>query len=206
MNKTILITGSTDGIGLDTAKRLTADGHRVLIHGRSTEKLSNVKSSLSQYGEVESYEADLSDLGAVVALANAIRSNEKHLDVLINNAGVYNAADPVTSDGLDIRFVVNTIAPYLLTERLLSIMDETGRVINLSSAAQNSIDPEALRGNVRLPDGAAYAQSKLALTMWSSVLARSLGDGSPVIIAVKPGFVTWYQDGDGGFRDVWQRR
>lgn len=83
--------------------------------------------------------------------------------------------------------MVNTQAPYLLTRRLLPLMDETGRVINLSSAAQAPVDPQALAGRVRPPDDvAAYAQSKLALTMWSRHLALTL-KGIPAIIAVNPG-------------------
>lgn len=59
----------------------------------------------------------------------------------------------------------NTIAPYMLTQRLLSLLGKSGRVINLSSAAQSPVDPEALTGQGRLSDAAAYAQSKPALTM-----------------------------------------
>ena len=114
---------------------------------------------------------------------------KKHakLDVLINNAGVYNAPDLITQDGLDVRFAVNTIAPYLLTQRLLPLLGTSGRVINLSSAAQSAVDPEALAGRGKLSDGAAYAQSKLALTMWSRSMALSLKDDGPAIIAVNPG-------------------
>ena len=60
-------------------------------------------------------------------------------------------------------------------------------MVNLSSAAQSPVDPKALAGQVSLPDGAAYAQSKLALTMWSRSLALSLKDQGPAIIAVNPG-------------------
>ena len=60
-------------------------------------------------------------------------------------------------------------------------------MINLSSAAQSPVDPRALSGETRLPDGAAYAQSKLALTMWSRDLALSLGEDGPAVIAVNPG-------------------
>ena len=93
----------------------------------------------------------------------------------------------MTQDGLDIRFVVNAIAPYLLTQRLLPSMETSGRVLNLSSAAQSTVDLRALTGRVRLSDGAAYAQSKLAITAWSHNLALSLGDRGPVVIAINPG-------------------
>ena len=90
-------------------------------------------------------------------------------------------------DGLDVRFAVNTIAPYLLMQRLLPLLGASGRVINLSSAAQSPVNPEALAGRAKLSDGAAYAQSKLALTMWSRSLALSLEDDGPAVIAVNPG-------------------
>ena len=189
MPKTILITGSTDGIGLETAKMLVSEGHHVLLHGRNQTKLENVKTTLatlSNGGIFASYVADLSCMADVEALAKAVSEKHAKLDVLINNAGVYNATDPVTQDGLDIRFAVNTIAPYLLTQRLLPLLGTSGRVVNLSSAAQSPVNPKALVGQVSLADGVAYAQSKLAITMWSRSLALALKDG-PAIIAVNPG-------------------
>ena len=190
MQKKILVTGATDGIGLETAKMLVPMGHHVLLHGRNPAKLAeteNALSALADDGRVESYVCDLSRMSDVAAFANAVAERHAALDVLINNAGVYNAADPVTPDGLDIRFAVNTIAPYLLTQRLLPLLGSSGRVINLSSAAQSPVDPQAMARQGGLSDGAAYAQSKLALTMWSRSLALSLKEGGPAIIAVNPG-------------------
>ena len=188
--KTILVTGSTDGIGLETARMLVSLGHRVLLHGRSPAKLKTVEEELggaSGGGRVEGYVADLSSRAGVEALAAAVSERHARLDVLINNAGVYRVADPVTKDGLDLRFVVNTIAPWLLTQRLLPLLDASGRVVNLSSAAQAPVDARALAGEAGLSDGEAYAQSKLALTMWSRSLALALGDRGPAVIAVNPG-------------------
>ena len=188
--KTILITGATDGIGLETAKQLVSLGHNVLLHGRSPAKLENVERALSAVvdgGQVESHVADLSRMADVEALAKAVADKHDRIDVLINNAGVFKTPDPITQDGLDLRFAVNTIAPYLLTKRLLPLMASSGRVINLSSAAQAPVDPEALVGRVKLSDGMAYAQSKLAITMWSRSMALSLKDDGPAIIAVNPG-------------------
>ncbi len=188
--KTILITGATDGIGLETAKMLGAMGLDVLLHGRSPAKLENVARTLSEImhgGRVESYVADLSRMADVAALAKAVAEKHAKLDVLVNNAGVFKVPDPITQDGLDVRFAVNTIAPYLLTKRLLPLIESSGRVINLSSAAQAPVDPEALAGRVKLADGMAYAQSKLAITMWSRRMANSLKGDGPAIIAVNPG-------------------
>ncbi|MEO0539550.1 MAG: SDR family NAD(P)-dependent oxidoreductase [Cyanobacteria bacterium P01_A01_bin.105] len=188
MAKTILVTGSTDGIGFEAAKSMVSLGHNVLLHGRNEKKLASTEALLADLlkdGSVECYQADLSDMADVEGLAKTVAQRHEKLDVLINNAGVFKTANPVTDAGLDIRFVVNTIAPYLLTQRLLPRISQEGRVINLSSAAQASVNLEALLGHVRLSDGAAYAQSKLALTMWSRVLA--LKQESPAIIAVNPG-------------------
>ena len=190
MKKTILITGSTDGIGLEASRVLVSLGHNVLLHGRNPAKTEGAAKTLSELaggGPVESYMADLSRMTEVEALAEAVAGKHSELDVLINNAGVYNAPDPRTEGGLDVRFAVNTIAPYLLTRRLAALLGTSARVINLSSAAQAPVDPEALAGRVRLSDGAAYAQSKLALTMWSRSLALALEDRGPAVIAVNPG-------------------
>ena len=132
--------------------------------------------------------ADLSRLADVDAFTKAIVEQHPQLDVLINNAGIFRTSDPITQDGLDVRFAVNTIAPYLITQRLLSLIGASGRIINLSSAAQSPVNLEALTGQVRLSDELeAYAQSKLAITAWSSVIAHSLKDNCPTIIAVNPG-------------------
>ena len=110
------------------------------------------------------------------------------MDIIINNAGVLRVPETVTQDGLDVRFAVNTVAPYLLTKRLLPIMRPSSRVVNLSSAAQAPVELDALRGKKRLLDDmSAYAQSKLALTMWNNGLAASLGSQGPVFMAVNPG-------------------
>lgn len=132
MSKKILITGATDGIGFETAKKLVKQGHRLLLHGRNSKKLQKVEEELSKFGSIESYLADLSDLSAVRSFAKAVKKRHQSLDVLLNNAGVFKTSNPLTPDGLDVRFVVNTIAPYSLTKELLSLMRSSGRVINVS--------------------------------------------------------------------------
>ncbi|MEM8731995.1 MAG: SDR family NAD(P)-dependent oxidoreductase [Pseudomonadota bacterium] len=184
MPKTILITGATDGIGLLTAQKLAADGHKVLLHGRNAEKLGKAAETVGP--TAETYLADLSDIAAVAALADEILSGHTHLNALINNAGVLKTPNPRLDNGLDSRFVVNTFAPYLLTQRLLPIIPADGRVVNLSSAAQAPVNPRAMLGEVHLDDMGAYAQSKLAITIWSREMAKTLPDG-PQIIAVNPG-------------------
>ena len=191
MQKTILLTGATDGIGLATAKMLAAQGHHLLLHGRSPEKLEAARQAVqAQAGaaSVDIYLADLSSLDEVIALADAVSREHDHLDVLINNAGILRTANPITADGHDVRFVVNTLAPYLLVQKLMPLFDDSSRIVNLSSAAQSSVDARALAGEIRLSDDmAAYAQSKLAITMWSRQMAESLGDAGPMVVAVNPG-------------------
>lgn len=184
MTKTILITGATDGIGLLTAQALAAEGHRILLHGRNAAKLEAAAKSVG--GTTEQYLADLSNMADVHGLAANIRAKHSQVDVIINNAGILKAPNTETPDGHDIRFVVNTFAPYALTRDLLPIIPTDGRVVNLSSAAQAPVDLDAMLGRKKLDDMGAYAQSKLAITIWSREMAEELPDG-PVIVAVNPG-------------------
>lgn len=190
MPKTILITGSTDGIGLATAKSLRSLGHHVLLHGRNADKLAQASKALKALpgdAQVEAFVADISTLAGAEHLAQQLIDTQDKLDILINNAGVLRAPTPITADGFDVRFAVNTLAPYLLTQRLLPLMHKQSRVVNLSSAAQSPVSIPALRGQKTLNDMDAYAQSKLAITIWSRELAETLSDQGPLIIAVNPG-------------------
>jgi NAD(P)-dependent dehydrogenase (short-subunit alcohol dehydrogenase family) len=189
MKKTILVTGSTDGIGLATAKTLAQLGHNILLHGRSGAKLENAKEQLQAIegnGNVETYQADLSVMADVRKLAAEIRQHHQQLDVLINNAGVYNVPSSVSRDGLDVRFVVNTIAPYMLMNDLKPLLGEQSRVVNLSSAAQAPVRAEELMNPSQLADGPVYAKSKLALTMWSLHTGLMTKESGPIIVAVNP--------------------
>ncbi|WP_143506573.1 SDR family NAD(P)-dependent oxidoreductase [Psychrobacter sp. C 20.9] len=198
--KTILITGSTDGIGKLAALKLAEAGHQVYLHGRDAEKLANVITEVKAVarGEavdrVDGFVADFSDLTAVLKMASDVNEKLPKLDVLINNAGIYTTSAATTKDNLDIRFVVNYLAPYELTNALLPLLKQSGesyignpRIVNLSSAAQTPISYEAFAGQTSLEDKAAYAQSKLALTMWSMALADKVINDDINVIAVNPG-------------------
>lgn len=184
MTKTILITGATDGIGLLTAKKLAADGHRVLLHGRNVAKLEQAAAEVGAVAGV--YTADLSKMADVLALADRVLADYDRLDVLFNNAGVLKSPQTETEAGRDIRFDVNTVAPYILTRKLLPIVPKDGRVVNLSSAAQAPVDVAAMQTFRPMGDMEAYAQSKLAITIWTVEMANELPDG-PVLVAVNPG-------------------
>ena len=167
MKKKILITGATDGLGYLAAKKLIRLGHQVIIHGRSSEKLDHAKVKLQPAGSLH---CDLSDLDAVHRMAAALPTD---LDVLINNAGIFRTTDPITAAGMDVRFVVNTLAPLQLTLAAMANMHSQCRIINLSSAAQAPVNLDALAGTQHLDDEfQAYAQSKLALTQWTRHLAQ----------------------------------
>lgn len=185
--KTILITGSTDGIGLETAKSMLDLGHNLIIHGRTQDKVTNTIKLLKELNNesiLDGYTADLSNMKQVEKLAQDIITRYSKLDVLINNAGVNTVPIVNTEYNLDIRFVVNTIAPYYLTKLLLPIMGENSRVVNLSSAAQTAVDYKNFETFKNIPTGEAYAQSKLALTMWVMELSETNKD--KVIVAVNP--------------------
>ncbi|WP_298516175.1 SDR family NAD(P)-dependent oxidoreductase [uncultured Kordia sp.] len=190
MKKTIIITGSTDGIGKLTAIKLAKEGHEVYIHGRNSEKLAKVISEIqaaSNNSNIKGFAADLSTMAAVQQLAEKMKATVPKIDVLINNAGVYNSRIAKSTDGLDLRFAVNYIAPYILTNELLPLLEtsENARIVNLSSAAQAPVSLDALAGNVTVTEQVSYAQSKLALTMWSFYLAKQ--HSNIQVIAVNPG-------------------
>lgn len=189
-NKKILITGATDGIGLATAKILCLQGHSLLVHGRNSDKLATVKSALmnlSTGSSVTTYLADLSTIAGVNSLITNVMSDHSQLDVLINNAGVFKVNQELTEQALDIRFIVNTLTPYLLTKALLPLLKNKGRVVNVSSAAQAPVNINALKGKVSLSDMDAYSQSKLALIMWTYYLSETVSSDRTAFVAVNPG-------------------
>jgi len=184
----ILVTGSTDGIGLETVKLLAKENHELLIHGRNRKKIEIAINRLKEVNndiKIETYCYDLSSLSEVKNFANDVLSKHKNLDVLINNAGVFTVSKTTTVDNLDTRFSVNTISPYLLTKLLSPIMGDNSRVITLSSAAQAPFDVKSISKPSNLNANTLYAQSKLAITMWTFELAKN--DSTRNYIAVNPG-------------------
>lgn len=189
MSKVVLITGATDGIGFKTAEKMAEKRHTLLLHGRNKAKLREAKASIVERfpeTEIKTFIADFSKLDKVVELAKSIEARFEKIDVLINNAGVFKTSNPRNADGVDTRFLVNTLAPFVLTKMLLPTLGKNGRVVNLSSAAQAPVDLDALQGFHALSDSEAYAQSKLAITMWSFHLAHIFGPDAPSLLAVNP--------------------
>ncbi|MEW2914609.1 SDR family NAD(P)-dependent oxidoreductase [Leisingera sp. JC11] len=187
MTKTILITGATDGLGRATAEALAGQGHSLILHGRNRSKLEAAAQELrGTSATVATVQADLSALDQAAAMARQVNADHPAIDVLINNAGVFKTAQTVSPGGFDVRFAVNTFAPALLTQRLLPVIPGNGRIIHLSSAAQAPVDLDAMAGGSPLQAMEAYAQSKLAITLWSQHFASEHPQG-PVSIAVNPG-------------------
>lgn len=188
--KNILITGSTDGIGKLTAIQLAKEGHHIYLHGRNPDKLnffiSEIK-DISNNENIYGFIADFSDLNAVRLMAEQVKSKLSKIDVLINNAGILKNSISTGTNTIDIHFLINYLAPYLLTNLLLPLIKKSKepRVINLSSAAQLPVSHHALEGKETLDHFNAYAQSKLALTMWNSHLANI--EPNLIAIAVNPG-------------------
>ena len=188
--KTLLITGATDGLGLATARQLAGAGHHLIVHGRDPHKLAALADELAAHTRVETYVADLGDMQAVRYMATTLSATYPHIDALINNAGVYKAPQ-TDKHTIDIRFRVNTIAPYILTRALMNNLSG-GRVINLCSAAQTPVNLAALHGLQQCHSPMdAYAQSKLALTTWTMAMANTATQKSQPadiqFIAINPG-------------------
>ncbi|WP_452229900.1 SDR family NAD(P)-dependent oxidoreductase [Lacinutrix sp. MEBiC02404] len=206
MSKTILITGSTDGIGKLTALKLAKEGHTVYVHGRSEAKVAAVVKEIKETSNnqnIKGLVADFSDLKAVKKLAEQIKNEVPKIDILINNAGIFKSESTLTKDGLDFRMVVNYLAPYVLTNAILSNIKngDSPRIINLSSAAQAPISEAVLRGKEQVSENDSYAQSKLALTMWSFNLAKQ--EPKIAVIAVNPGSLLNTKMAKEAFGDYW---
>jgi NAD(P)-dependent dehydrogenase (short-subunit alcohol dehydrogenase family) len=187
--KTVLVTGSTDGVGRQVALALGTAGARVLIHGRDRQRGQAVVETLRKAGNAgaQLYLADLASLAEVRALAEAIRRDHQRLDVLINNAGIGSASGGrqrrTSADGHELRFAVNYLSGFLLTRLLLPLLAESApsRIVNVASAGQSAIDFDDVMLTRRYDGGRAYTQSKLAQVMFTFDLAREL-EGSNVTV------------------------
>ncbi|MDD1665133.1 MAG: SDR family oxidoreductase [Methanomicrobiales archaeon] len=197
MTKTILVTGSTDGIGKATAKALARQGHRVLIHGRDLGKGRAVLREIGKETEgasLDLFTADLSSLRGVRALAADVEERYERLHVLVNNAGVYNPGRVLTSDGLEMTFAVNLVAPFLLSHLLLPLLEAgvPARIVNVASSAHfdaHTLDWENLQGEKKYDAWGAYAQSKLGVVLFTYALARKLDPTQVTVNCLHPGVI-----------------
>ncbi len=194
--KTVLVTGSTDGIGRQTAVELAALGADVLVHGRDARRgaaaLAAVQAA-SAGGSAALYLADLSTVAGVRELGARIRAEHARLDVLVNNAGVYSRERRVTGDGLELTFAVNVLAPFVLSRELLPLLRAAApsRIVNLSSASHwtGEMHWADLQSAAGYDSIAAYDQSKLAVTLFTFELARRLVGSGVTAVCLDPGDV-----------------
>lgn len=193
--QTILVTGATDGLGKRVARDLAALKATVILHGRSRAKgeatLKEIQDATGNPG-MRYYNADFSSLDAVRRFCDRILSDHERIDVLINNAGLgagmRGDKRETGPDGFELRFTVNYLAPYVLTNSLLPLLRRSApaRIVNVASAGQQTIDFD----NVMLESGydglRAYRQSKLALVMFSFNLAAQLQAGGITVNCLHP--------------------
>jgi NAD(P)-dependent dehydrogenase (short-subunit alcohol dehydrogenase family) len=186
--KTALITGSTDGVGRMVAKRLGADGWRILVHGRDRARGQEVVAAIGKAGgDAELLIADLSSLAEVRRLAGDVQCATSRLDLLINNAGTGSGGPQgvrqESADGHELRFAVNYLSGFLLTDLLLPLLKKSipARIVNVSSAGQEAIDFADVMLMREYGGLRAYKQSKLAQIMFTIDLAREL-DGSGITV------------------------
>ena len=199
MEKTILITGATDGIGKETAKQLAVEGHHIILHGRNDEKCICAKEEIQALvpnAKLDFVSADFSALSNVKKMAETISGRFPKLDVLINNAGVYNTSNSFSQDGFELNLAVNYLAVYVLTSNLLDLLikSKPSRIVNVSSITHK-------RGRIDLgqfthphseyfDNYKAYADSKLLLIYYTYYLADELIDCEVTVNALHPGVIT----------------
>lgn len=182
VGKTVLVTGSTDGVGRLVAIRLADQGAHVLVHGRDHHRGEQVLERIRAVGRGSAIflPADLSALAEVRRLAEDVRQNCNRLDILVINAGIGSGGSAgkreTSQDGYELRFAVNYLSGFLLTQLLLPLMAlrKGARIVNVSSLGQHPIDFEDVMLTHGYTGGRAYAQSKLAQIMFTFDLAREL--------------------------------
>ena len=193
LSPTVLVTGATDGIGYATARRFVDDGADVYLHSPDHDSGEKAMTRMVKDGaeplRLHLVVADFTRLDDVADLADELATTLPMLDVLVNNAAV---AGPerrtITEDGHELTFQVNYLAAYVLTTKLQSTLASArGRVVNVSSVAHRggNIGWNNLARQHQYWPLAVYAQSKLALTMYTKSLAAE--DDSFTAVSVHPG-------------------
>lgn len=191
-----VVTGATNGIGQYTAQSLASAGYHVVVVGRSetrcAQTLAHIYDQVPE-ADVSSLVADLSVQSEVALLAQAIQRRHDRLDVLINNAGAFFAQRQLSSDGIEMTWALNHMAPFILTNHLREMLRASApaRVITVSSAAHSmgKINLADVQGATKYQGWPAYAQSKLANLMFTYELAYRWRDADITVNALHPGFV-----------------
>ncbi len=193
--KTIVVTGATAGLGMESALQLAAQGHRLMLVGRSPEKLAHVAERVRDAGavEVDTFVADFASLESVRGLAAELRSKLDRIDVLLNNAGGVNDKRTLTADGFEATFAVNHLAGFLLTELVkdLVVAAAPSRIVFTSSDGHysGSMDFDDLGFAKGYTIMKAYGRSKLANVLYMRSLSAELEDAGVTVNALHPGAV-----------------
>jgi NAD(P)-dependent dehydrogenase (short-subunit alcohol dehydrogenase family) len=192
--KTVLITGSTDGVGRYVATRLATAGAKVLIHGRDQARAKTLSDEIKRAGGGEPvfYQADLSSLAETQKLADAVLADHRRLDVFISNAGIGSQnngpARQTSLDGHELRFAVNYLSGFLLAHRLLPLLKASApsRIVNVASLGQHPIDFDDVMIAKGYNGSRAYAQSKLSQIMFTIDLAEALKGSGVTVNSLHP--------------------
>jgi NAD(P)-dependent dehydrogenase (short-subunit alcohol dehydrogenase family) len=192
--KTVLITGSTDGVGRYVAKRLAAEGANVLIHGRDAARAKALVEEITRDGHAAPrfYQADLASLAGARALAAAVIADHKRLDVFVSNAGIGSLnGGPErreSADGYELRFAVNYLSGFVLAHLLLPLIKAAApsRIVNVASLGQHPIDFDDVMITKNYNGTRAYAQSKLAQIMFTIDLSEELKDTGVTVNCLHP--------------------
>ncbi|WP_112246389.1 SDR family NAD(P)-dependent oxidoreductase [Kribbella monticola] len=194
-DRTILITGATDGLGRGLAHDLARRGAQLILHGRRPDALAELADELRGAGvTVHTVLADFAELDDVRKAADDLIGRQLAIDVLINNAGIgAGAPAPVTrattTAGHELRFAVNYLAPALLTARLLPVLRTRpgARIVNVASAGQQALDFTDPMLTLGYSGMRAYCQSKLALIMFGFDLAERFPADQLTVNSLHPG-------------------
>lgn len=195
MSQHIVITGANTGIGLATAKSLAAQGHHLIIACRDLNKAATAAEQIKQAGaaSVGIVKLDLNNLASIQQTVTDITAIFPRIDVLINNAGLFNHQYQTTVQGYESHFGVNVLGSILLTELLLPSLKAASqaRIINVASIAHlaGKIDSNSYKNPVKYRPIAAYGQSKLGNLLYSNALAARLKGSSVTSNALHPGAV-----------------
>jgi retinol dehydrogenase-14 len=196
VGRTIVVTGASDGIGLEAASQLALQGHDLVLVGRTPAKLAAAVERIrreSPRSAVSSFACDFADLDAVRRLADDLLSACPRIDVLVSNAGAAFPRRTVLENGLEATFVVNHLAGFLLTELVLDRIVASGdaRIVVTSSVghAHGSMNFEDLHFERGYQTHRAYCRSKLANVLYVRHLASRLAGTGVTVNAVHPGAV-----------------
>ncbi|TDO92013.1 NAD(P)-dependent dehydrogenase (short-subunit alcohol dehydrogenase family) [Halanaerobium saccharolyticum] len=176
--KTILVTGATDGIGRETAKELAEKGHRIIIHGRSENKAWKVKEELNKINSEVEHKIAIADLESqqqVLDLSTQLKEEEDKIDVLINNAGIYQNQLEFSEDKIEKTIAVNYHSHFVLTLLLLPLLEKSDdpRIINFSSMVHaHNLDTDKIWDPINFNGSQAYSDSKLAMILFTFKLDR----------------------------------